>query len=53
MNPFDQGPLTLYLVVVLGLAAVSSVAALGVVADAVVRATRSRGVPRPRPEQRP
>jgi peptidoglycan hydrolase-like amidase len=37
MNLFNHVPLTVYLVVVLGVAAISSAAALTVVADAVAR----------------
>ena len=42
MNLFDQTPLNLYLLVVFGLAAVSTVAAVGVMADAAARMWRSK-----------
>lgn len=51
MNLFDQTPLTVYLVVVFGVAALSIVATLGVVADAALRTWRSHDVPRTRPDR--
>jgi hypothetical protein len=42
MNPLDQPPLTVYLVSILGLAAVTAVAVTGIAVDAVLRSWSAR-----------
>lgn len=51
MNLFNQPPLIVYLFAVLGLAAVGTAVALGVVADAAVRVWRTKDVHRAHPDR--